>query len=190
MLKAAEETWEQERIHASNDNMAASIEAEGRVPIIYEPAELPAILPRVEGAVFADRRNDLVLTHTQGLLTVCEKRPITVREVIRENGSEASDVPLGLLIGRYGQHELGLRLMASCAFLKATPSGYLIEIAAPPKLVHTMLEVSHNTSPCVFDFKPCISFKKALGPPSCCVPAARRVSISVYRRHRDVDRPS
>ena len=78
--------------------MAASIEAEGRVPIIYEPAELPAILPLVEGAVFADRRNDLVLTHTQGLLTVCEKRPTTVREVIRENGSEASDFPLGLLI--------------------------------------------------------------------------------------------
>ena len=87
-LKAAERLWEQEKIQAANDNLPASIDAEGKVPIVYDPAELPAILTQVEEAVFADERNDLVLTHTQGLVTVCEKRPTTVREVIRENGAE------------------------------------------------------------------------------------------------------
>jgi len=143
-LKGAMRAWEQEEVQASNDNLVASIDVEGKVPILYNPAELPDILIEVEAAVFADGRNDLVLTHTQGLVTVCEKRPTTVREVIRENGAEEADIPLGLLIGRYGPHELGLRLMASCTFLKANDSGDLVPTGAPPKLVHTMLEVSYK----------------------------------------------
>jgi hypothetical protein len=143
-LKAADDAWKQESIRAANDNMLADIEAEGRQRIIYEPANLPDIVRQVEDAVFADRRNDLVLTHTQGLVTVCEKRPTTVREVIRENNAEDVENPLGLLIGRYGQHEFGLRLMDSCAFLKRADSGVLTEIPTPPKLVHTMLEVSYK----------------------------------------------
>jgi hypothetical protein len=143
VLKEAQKTWEQERTEAANDNLLAGVEAEGRIPIIYTAANLPAILLRVEGAVFADRRNDFVLTHTQGLVTVSKKRPTTVREVVREREAEGADIPLGLLIGRYGQHELGLRLMASCAFLQREGMR-LVEIPAPPKLVHTMLEVSHK----------------------------------------------
>jgi hypothetical protein len=143
-LKAATEKWDRERIQAKNEGLLSGPDAQGRVPIEYLPANLPYILPRVEAAIFTDTQNDLVLTHTQGLVTVSEKRPTTVREVIRENGAKDNDVPLGLLIGRYRQHELGLRLMASCIFLQSDKNGRLVEIAAPPKLVHTMLEVSHK----------------------------------------------
>ena len=144
VLKSATENWERERIEATNERVVAGLEAEGRVPIEYQAANLPDILPSVEAAIFTDTQHDLVLTHTQGLVTVSEKRPTTVREVIRENDAKNNDIPLGLLIGRYQQHELGLRLMASCSFLKRGTNDTLVEIAAPTKLVHTMLEVSHK----------------------------------------------
>jgi hypothetical protein len=144
VLKSATENWDRERIQATNEGVIAGLEAEGRVPIEYQAANLPDILPSVEAAIFTDTQHDLVLTHTQGLVTVSEKRPTTVREVIRENDAKNNDVPLGLLIGRYQQHELGLRLMASCSFLKRETNDTLVEIAAPTKLVHTMLEVSHK----------------------------------------------
>ena len=143
-LKAAKEIWDQERIKATNEGLLAGLDAKGRVPIEYKPADLASILPLVEAAIFKDGEHDLVLTHTQGLVTVSEKRPTTVREVIREIGAKDNDVPLGLVISRYQQHELGLRLMASCIFFQRNSSGRLVEIAVPPKLVHTMLEVSHK----------------------------------------------
>ena len=143
-LKSAQDEWEQERIQASNDNLLADIEAQGRVQIFYRPVNLPTTLPQVEIAVFQDERNDLVLTHTQGLVTVSRRRPTSVRDVVRERQADSADAPLGLLINRYKQHELGIRLMASCAFLERGPLGSIYEVPAPPKLVHTMLEVSHK----------------------------------------------
>ena len=143
-LRAAKEEWELERIQAANDNLLAKIEAQGRTSVFYRPVALPTILLEVESAVFQDERNDLVLTHTQGLVTVTRKRPSTVREVVREREKESTEAPLGLAINRYKQHELGIRLMASCAFLERGAFGAIYEVPAPPKLVHTMLEVSHK----------------------------------------------
>jgi hypothetical protein len=142
-LKTAKEEWERERIQVANDNLLAEIEEQGRARVFYRPVALPTILFEVEAAVFQDERNDLVLTHTQGLVTVTRKRPSTVREVVREKDSDGIDAPLGLVINRYKQHELGIRLMASCAFLELN-SEWFVEVPAPPKLVHTMLEVSHK----------------------------------------------
>lgn len=143
-LKAAQDVWAKQANKSANDNMISGIEAEGRTPVMYDASKLPEILRQVERAVFEDRLNDLVLTHTQGLVTVREKRPTTVREVARESQVECDDAPLGLLIDRYEQHGLGIRLMASCAFLQENKAGRITEILAPSKLVHTMLETSHN----------------------------------------------
>ena len=143
-LKAAQDVWAKQANKSANDNMISGIEAEGRTPVMYDASKLPEILRQVERAVFKDRLNDLVLTHTQGLVTVREKRPTTVREVARESQVECDDAPLGLLIDRYEQHGLGIRLMASCAFLQENKAGRITKIPAPSKLVHTMLETSHN----------------------------------------------
>ena len=112
--------WDRERIEAANDNLLAEIDAQDRVRIIYRSVNLPTILPRVETAIFEDERNDIVLSHTQGLVTVARKRATTVREVVQEQDMDGTNARLGLLINRYKQHELGIRLMASCAFLNKT----------------------------------------------------------------------
>ncbi|MBM3732255.1 MAG: hypothetical protein FJW24_02100 [Acidimicrobiia bacterium] len=147
VLKAAQEEWDHERIKATNGSILEDIKSGGRVPIVYDSANLPEILPKVETAIFSDKKHDIVLTHTQGLVTVCEKRPTSVREVMRENAADGADNSLGLRISRYQQHELGIRAMESCAFLKEGGNGLLTEIAAPPKLVHTMLEASFKRAP-------------------------------------------
>jgi hypothetical protein len=143
-LSEAKKSWADEEIQEANGKLIASIEAEGKTSIIYDPADLPEILRKVEDAVLTDIGNDLVLTHTQGLVTVAEKRPTTVREVVREKNNDDSNGQLGLLIGRFGQHELGLRVMASCTFLKYDKHNVLVEVPVPAKLIHTMLEVSHK----------------------------------------------
>lgn len=143
-LKEAEAAWHREQNKSANDDMMAMIEAEGRKPIMYDASKLPELLLQVEKAVFDDHRNGLVLSHTQGLVTVQNKRPTTVREVEQENCADDNDSPLGLAINRYEKHGLALRIAASCAFLQKDRAGRLNEIAVPPKLVDTMLETSHQ----------------------------------------------
>lgn len=143
-LKAAEAAWSRAQNTSANDDMMATIEAEGRKPIMYDASKLPEVLNKVERAVFGDSRNGLVLSHTQGLVTVQSRRPTTVREVEQENRADDDDAPLGLAINRYEKHGLALRIAASCAFLQKDKSGRLCEIAVPPRLVDTMLETSHQ----------------------------------------------
>ena len=143
-LKEAKAAWHQSQNKSANEDLMVMIEAEGRKPIMYEASKLPEILLQVEQAVFNDHRNGMVLSHTRGLVTVLPKRPTTVREVDQENRADDQNAPLGLVISRYEQHALGLRTMASCTFLQENKDGQLGEIPAPPKLVQTMLETSHQ----------------------------------------------
>ena len=142
-LTEVKNRWISEAIDAANERLLAEVERESRISVIWDGAMLPEILKQVEAAVVADDKNDLVLSHTQGLVTVSRKRPATVREVIRETEAE-DDFALGLLIDRYQHHAFGLRLFASCVFLKYNSIGYLVQIAPPPKLIQTMLEVSYK----------------------------------------------
>ena len=145
-LKNAEVMWKQQDIVDADEKLVSHIKDEGRLPIIYDPAELPTVLQNVEDKLFSDEENDIVLAHTQGLVTVAEKRATTVREVIRENENDGQDAPIGLLIDRYKRNALGLRVAASCAFLRPTPSG-LKPIAPPVVVLDTMLEVSFKKAP-------------------------------------------
>ena len=129
-LKSAEVIWKQQDIVDADEKLVSRIKDDGRLPIIYDPAELPAVLQKVEDKLFSDEENGIVLAHTQGLVTVAEKRATTVREVIRENENDGQDAPIGLLIDRYKRNALGLRVAASCAFLRPTPSG--LKPIAPP----------------------------------------------------------
>jgi hypothetical protein len=144
-LKECETRWREEAIAAENEQLVANIEREGRIAVFWNPAQLPEILVRVENKVLPDAQNELVLSHTQGLGTVRRSRPTTVREVIREVSSDDS-LATGLVIDRYRQNAFGLRLSASCEFLKISDSGCYVAIAPPFKLVQTMLEVSYRSA--------------------------------------------
>jgi hypothetical protein len=144
-LKDAEAIWSHEAVDDANKRLLTDIEREGRISVIWDAAELPEILVLVEAALLSDDKNDLVLAHTQGLVTISRKRPTTVREVIREAESD-DDFAMGLLIDRYQHHALGLRLSASCTFLKYNAAGSLFPVPPPQKLILTMLEVSYKNA--------------------------------------------
>jgi hypothetical protein len=145
-MDETEDSWKQEFINTANDKLLFAIEREGRTAIKYDDVNLSDILVHVEEAIFRINRNDLVMAHTQGLVTVCEKRPTTVREIIREKEAGIGEHPMGLLISRYGHYSLGLRLSESCSFLSAKKDR-LIKISPPSKLIKTMLETSYRQAP-------------------------------------------
>lgn len=142
----SEESWKQEFINSANDGLLSQIKRDGRTAIKYDDVNLSDSLKQTEETIFSNDQNDLVMAHTQGLVTVCEKRPTTVREILREREAGIEEHPMGLLIARYGHYSLSLRLSESCSFL-STKKDRLIEISPPSKLIKTMLEISYRRAP-------------------------------------------
>jgi hypothetical protein len=146
-LKEEDINWKSEKVQAWNDKVKSTAEDDGRTPIIYDPVNLGGNIKQVESAIFKDQERGLVFTHSQNLVTVCNERPKTVREVNREITAKEGENPLGLRIERYSQNKLELRLSESCTFFRENKLGVLAEIPVPSKLALTMLEVSQGEAP-------------------------------------------
>ena len=142
-LKGAKQQWEKEAQDAQNKAIVAQAQNEGRTEIFYEPPQMRFMVRDVEKAVFDNPNSDPVMGYGQALVSVVQSHPQTVREV---EAVDKGTYPLMPIIKAFRQDGLALRISKDVAFF-IFDRGRAKEIAPPPPLLRTMLEVSPERAP-------------------------------------------
>jgi hypothetical protein len=143
-LKEAERRWERDAQKKKNQDIVEKATGDRRIEIWYDPAEIPSIVSRVAKAVFEDPDGDPVMGYGQALVSVIQSHPQTVREV---EAADDGDYTLMPIIKALRQEGLALRLSEDVAFFVNDANGNAKQIAPPPLLLRTMLEVSPEKAP-------------------------------------------
>ncbi len=142
-LNAANDTWEREKLEAKNIKIIAKATHEGLVRVHYKPPQMKSMINDVEKAIFENPRHDPVMGYGQALVSVIQSHPQTVREV-EALGKET--YPLMPIIKAHRQDGLALRISEDIFFF-VYDFGKIKQIAPPPLLLRTMLEVSPERAP-------------------------------------------
>lgn len=142
-LNAANDRWGKEKLEAENIKIIAKATHEGLVRVHYKPPQMKSMINDVEKAVFENPRHDPVMGYGQALASVIQSHPQTVREV-EALGKET--YPLMPIIKAHRQDGLALRISEDIFFF-VYDFGRIKQIAPPPLLLRTMLEVSPERAP-------------------------------------------
>jgi hypothetical protein len=142
-LNRAEKRWQMAAQKKKNRDVIEKAKGGHRIEIWYDAAEVPAIIRRVENAVFEDPDGHPAMGYGQALVSVTQSHPQTVREV---EAAVDGDYPLMPIIKAFKQDGLALRISEDVAFFVRVGPG-VKHIAPPPLLLRTMLEVSPEGAP-------------------------------------------
>jgi hypothetical protein len=142
-LSKADTRWKAAAQKRKNREIVEKASGGGRIAIWYDAAKVPSITSHVEEAVFEDPDGDPVMGYGQALVSVIQSHPQTVREV---EAADDGDYPLMPIIKAFKQEGLAMRLSEDVAFF-VNSFGDVKQIAPPPLLLRTMLEVSPERAP-------------------------------------------
>ena len=93
-LNRAEKRWQTAAQKKKNRNVIEKAKGGRRIEIWYDAAEVPAIIRRVEKAVFEDPDGHPVMGYGQALVSVIQSHPQTVREVEAANDGDYPLMPI------------------------------------------------------------------------------------------------
>jgi hypothetical protein len=143
-LNRAEKRWQTAAQKKKNRDIVEKAAGGHRIKIFYNPAKVPAIIGSVEKAVFEDPDGDPVMGYGQALVSVIQSHPQTVREI---EAADGGDYPLMPIVKAFKQDGLAMRISGDVAFFVNDAYGNVKQIAPPPLLLRTMLEVSPERAP-------------------------------------------